>query len=130
MAKDYTNAKALAQRMITKFGRTVSVQKPDNTTPVDAARPWKGSTDADTKVSVPAVFVPDFGQLITEQEITEFGGLISKSTKAFLVSALDAGVNDLNTFKKLVDGGKVYQITKVKEFKPGPESILFSLEVD
>tara|TARA_R110000824_G_scaffold397712_2_gene600872 strand:+ start:282 stop:602 length:321 start_codon:yes stop_codon:yes gene_type:complete len=106
------------------------VQKPDNTTLVEADREWNGYTEADEKVTLPAAFILDFGQLISDQEIAEFGGLISSSSKAFIISSLDAGAHDLTTFKKLVDGARVYQITKVKEFKPGGTSVFFSLEVD
>lgn len=128
MAKDYSGPQALAQRMITKFGRTITVLKSNNTTEVSPGKPWKGYTEADTELAaVPAVFVADFGQLLVDMSDNEFASLIARDENACMVAKLDVPSDDLTDNHKVIDGSVTYQIERVLQFRPGPVVIFYVL---
>ncbi len=128
MAKDYSGAQALAQRLITKFGRTITILKSDNTTEVSAGKPWNGYTEADTELAdVPAVFVADFGQLLVDISDNEFASLVARDENALMVAKLDVPSDDLTEKNKVIDGSVTYQIERVLQFQPGPVVLFYVL---
>jgi hypothetical protein len=127
--QDYTEFVELAQELIEDFGRQVTITRRNNTTPVDPARPWKGYTDADTEVTPIALFLPEFGQLINTEDYEEFAQLVREEKDTFLVAKGSVPSSDLTTFDKLIDGGDVYSIDAVREFKPGGTVIFYAVDV-
>lgn len=131
----HDNFAALAQKLITKDGRTVQV-KTTTRTPVNPAEPWGADNESDSLASGPGVFLdPDaattaqelliqLSQGLTAQERTDVTG---ESTNVWL-AALDFpnGVKDTDT---LVDGTTEWEIVSVKKIQPGPTIIAYLLEV-
>lgn len=113
---------ALADKMIAKHGRTITLVK-RSTTVVESDKPWRGTVDSissATTITKTAVFVSgDGGGETVDAE--------KRKNSVFLV----AGDNtDLSEYQEILDEGKVYRIIKAKLLKPGSIGILWEIEVD
>lgn len=138
MTEPYPKFVALADRLITKFGKSVTLF---NTTrePADETQPWNGpatwddaTASPEQKVTVTAVFI---GELLagTHGEITG----VSRSTLGpyltdvqgdiFLVSG--SCPQNLANFDKLLDDGAVWNIDNVVTIKPANVAVLYAIQV-
>lgn len=126
MAINYTRAVALANRLISANGRSVTVQQL-SAVAADPTKPWLGTgtpTVSATSV-VSAVFVPlssaqDLGKSLVDE------ALLKDAEQVLLVAA---NGTDLTTFHMILDGSVRWKITGVRELKPGPTVILYAFGV-
>jgi hypothetical protein len=124
---DYARAVALAQRLIDKNGRTITIDQLSSV-PVDANKPWKGPavpTVAAT-ASLKAVFLPvssasELGLFAKDDE------LLKRVEQVALIAA--DGVNDLTAFHRITDVGSFWKVDWTRELKPGPTTILYAIGV-
>lgn len=127
---DYVNFQNLAERLIEANGRDLSLVRRDQDNPVDPAKPWRGSTEADTiTVTVKGVFV--------KYEKEDFdGSLIRRGDKRVLIAAksvTDEGGSAANLkiedYDHILDAGVRWKILDADPIEPGPLRILYDLQV-
>jgi len=126
VAKDYSTTIATAQRLITKFGRSVTLVEFD-TTLADSAKPWDGPADArtapDSTLVLDAVSVQPGGSSQQLGFSVFSDDLISRLAAIFIVSP--GASADLSTYQELLDtDGVRYKIDAVEVLKPGPDVIV------
>ena len=125
---DYVSFQNLAERLIEANGRTLSLVRRDQGNPTDPAKPWRGSTEANTiTVVVKGVF--------TEFEKEDFDGtLVRRGDKRVLIAAksvTDEGGSAANLkiedYDYILDGGVRWKIMKAELIEPGPLRIMFDI---
>lgn len=120
---EYDKALALAQRLIAKKGRAVSLQRLTST-PTDASMPWKGqgSPVVEQTLAVQAVFLPHTGTIDLGKylEITE--DLLKRCEQVALIAGSTV---DLTTFHQFLDAGSTWKIEWMRELKPGDLTVLY-----
>lgn len=123
---DYARAVALAQRLINKNGRLITIDRLSSV-PVDADKPWKGpgAPTVDATVSPKAVFLPhasliDLGLFAKDDE------LLKRVEQVALIAS--DGVNDLSGFHRITDV-VMYRIDWVRALKPGDTVILYAMGI-
>lgn len=123
---DYARAVALAQRLINKNGRTITVQQLSST-PVDANKPWKGPNAPTVLASATpkGVFLPvsslnELGLFVADDE------LLKRVEQVVLIAA--DGTNAFDTFHRVSDG-VLYHIDWVRTLKPGDTVILYAMGI-
>jgi len=119
----YTNAIALALRLIAKFGRPVTFNQLGGGT--DPATPWKADAPSVvTTITQPAVFLPisavdDLGLTLTAEQLEK------RASESVLTAT---GAMDLSLAHQLVDGS-TYTILWTKVLKPGPDVVLYAMGI-
>jgi len=128
---EYDSAIALAQRLIEKKGRAVSIRRDVGTTPVDAAKPWLGTQPSTSDTTTFAGF---FDTRITELLARLAPGrdlerttLEAEGTVAFVPASGLAFA--IEPEMKLVDGAMVWHITRAEAIRPGADAVLYVLEL-
>jgi hypothetical protein len=129
---DYSRAKEVADRLIARFGRPITL-KQWSRTPADPTRPWRGAAPtvgdppAENRLtlSLHGVFVPPnqvriFG-LSALGDSTEYVDLMTFSEQIIITYP---GDNDVRSYMVVNDGVQDYGVTAVQILKPGPEQIL------
>jgi hypothetical protein len=123
---DYARAVALAQRLINKNGRTITVERLSST-PTDANKPWKGPSAPTVAGSAQpkGVFLPvssasELGLFAPDDE------LLKRIEQLVLIAA--DGVNAFDTFHRISDG-VLYRIDWVRVLKPGDTVILYAMGI-
>ena len=121
---DYVKIAATAKRLVEANGRQITFIRPDET-PDDPAKPWLGSTGADTSTLLYGVFVPpntvrQFG-LTALGEGTDFKGLVSISEQIAIVFP---ETEDLREYTHLLDGTVRWGIIGIQVLRPGATQIL------
>jgi hypothetical protein len=126
VAKDYSTTIATAQRLITKFGRAITLVEFD-TTLADSAKPWDGPADArtapDSTLALDAVMVQPGGssQQLGFQVFNE--DLVARMNGLFIVSPGAAA--DLALYQEVIDLDLVrYKIIATEVLRPGPDVIV------
>jgi hypothetical protein len=126
VAKDYSTTIATAQRLITKFGRAITLVEFD-TTLADSAKPWDGPADArtapDSTLALDAVMVQPGGssQQLGFQVFNE--DLVARMNGIFIVSPGAAA--DLALYQEVIDLDLVrYKIIATEVLRPGPDVIV------
>lgn len=114
---------AVAQRLITENGRSVTFIRQDQTL-ADAAQPWLGPADPrttpDVTLVVDAVFVePSSGVKLGLG--TEQSDLIMNSDQIMILAAGDV---DLTQFQEVLDEGIYWKITVIETLRPGATTVL------
>ena len=123
MAANTARQIALAQRLITKNGRSVTFQRL-SATAADATKPWKGPgtpTVAQTQ-AVDAVFLPangsvDLGKLGIDKE------LLKRVEQVCMVAGITG--TDLSTFSTILDSSSRFKIDWYRELKPSDGVVLY-----
>lgn len=117
---DYSKFVALAQRLIAKRGRAVTMRELSNASS-DASKPWKGTGAPTVKVEVPttAVFLDPKGSDI--KSIVKDDDMLKRVTDVALVAP---NVVDLRNMTQLVDG-KAMKIEWVQVLQPGDTVCLY-----
>lgn len=130
MALDYANFRLLAERLIEANGRDISLVRRDQGNPVDPAKPWRGSTEADTAtVVVKGIFI--------EFEKEDFdGSLVRRGDKRVLIadkSVIDEGGAipnlKIEDYDHILDGATRWKIITAELIEPGPLRIMFDIQV-
>jgi hypothetical protein len=121
----YTASRAVATKLINKFGRTVSFVREDRTA-ADPAAPWNGPDTSLVTVTVKAAIIEYEVEDIDDQ-LVRFGD------KKALVAAADVEASsataDLSQFDKMIDGTVEWTIMKVGVVDPGDERVLYEVQV-
>jgi len=126
---DYSEITAVADRLISEFGRSITLFRP-STVSATSSEPWKepetfsfAAATSDQKAVVDAVWI---GAGETEfREVS--GGLIRRGAAGFLISGT---VNrPVEKFVAIDDGGELWKIQKVEVLKPGETVLLYGVEV-
>lgn len=128
---DHSKFLALARRLITREGRSVTFGRLDPVS-ADAARPWKGPVRAAgappalvNSVVCLAVFLPDgagFGKMIEDNELF-------KTSEQMLLVAPPVTGEDLGTYSVVLDGAVRWKVNVIKELKPADLTVLFAMGV-
>lgn len=127
MALNYANFQTLAERLINENGRSMTLTRKDQGNPVDAAKPWRESTDA-AEISFAVVGV------VIEYEKEEVDGeLIRRGDKRILIAAKDiedeGPANEkVEDYSSITDGTTVWRIVDVQVIEPGDTRILYDLQ--
>ena len=115
---EYTNAIALALRLINKKGRTILLRR---VTKADTGSPWKPGAVSNSDISVKGVFL---GTTNFNRE----GELVTTENEHILIAAsglaVVPAVNDL-----IIDSTETLKILNVDPLKPGDEAVLYTIEV-
>lgn len=129
MAVNYTNLRAVAERLIGENGRSLTLVRRDQGNPTDPAKPWRDSTGAsDVTLVVTGVFI-DF-----EQEDTD-GTLVRRGDKRVLAAASEvetvagASFDELEDYDYILDGTDRWDIVKVDVIEPGSLRVLYDIQV-
>lgn len=121
MAFDYSGLNATAQTLLADFGRAAVLRQRSNTL-IDPARPSRGFNTGNVDVTINAVFTKfDKGQM--EDSAIEDGDLLC------VVSALDIPGIEIGTDDLIVDGSDHRQIVSVEKVRPGPDTIVWKLQI-
>lgn len=128
MADFYTEMAAVATAMIAEFGRTITIAKSGQSTPVVSGKPWhSGYADADVTIpNVKAFFTTGDAS----DEHRNIGAtLIREGKEGFLIDASSIGDEDLKTYERIIDGSETWTIERVERLKPGDTALLYGVEV-
>ena len=132
MASRYDGFVDLADRLIRKNGRAVSIRRDVGTTPIEAAKPWRGETTSYHNTGTFAVFdresaFEQFVRLASGRE-TPVRSNVERSGFRAIIPA--KGLSFVPALEhKLVDGSSVYEITKVEPIRPGDLPVAYLLEL-
>jgi len=130
VALNYTSFRALADRLISENGRNLSIVRRDQANPVDAAKPWRASTEAGTITTVVVgVFI--------EYEKEDFdGSLVRRGDKRVLIAAKDVEDETTGTlnvkvedYDHILDGDVRWKIIDAKLIEPGNLRIMYDVQV-
>ena len=130
MAKDYTKTIATAQRLITKFGRSITFVSFDETLG-EAAKPWKGATAprgaGATTLILDAVSVEP-RSLDELGRSTAIDDLVKRSEQIMIVSPGSAV--SLESFEEIIDDDTSrWKIVGLERLRPGTEILLYFVGV-
>lgn len=133
MAINYESMLALAQRLVGENGRSITVRLL-NKEPADAAKPWRGAASPASpeggyaEVSLRAVSVMPNSMI--ELGLTTLAplDLAQRAEALYVVAPADPHV-DITHYDEVVDGTKVYRITRVEELRPADTTLLYFLTV-
>lgn len=119
----FSSAIALAQRLVLKNGRTVTLKR-RGTTEVDPAKPWLSVQPAPTStdISLPAVFIE-----FRERQID--GEIVRQGDQMCLMAAADIATGRPTTDDTVQDGNVNWKIVNVSTIRPGTSDILYKLQV-
>lgn len=127
---NYEKLKATALRLITKNGKTVTLNRFAKSA-ADPAKPWRGP--ADMQGPVAATQTEKAVELGVNNELGSFGKMISKDdipdcvTDMWMVARTD-GNEDLENYDQLIDDeGTAHKIEMAVRIKPGSITILYVL---
>ena len=111
----------LAQRLIAKHGRTITVRKLSET-PADGAKPWRG-TGASYEYAVEVIGV------MTDYREEEIDGTnILVGDKRMLAASKDVA-QSLQYATSLLDNEQVWSVEAVKVIEPGTTRIMYEMRV-
>lgn len=121
---DYVSLAATSKRLVEANGRLITFIR-DNETPDDPAKPWEGSTGADTTVILSGVFVPpntvrQFGLTALGQG-TDYQELITKSEQIVITYP---ETEDIREFTHILDDSVRWGIIGIQVLKPGATQLL------
>jgi hypothetical protein len=132
VAKDYTANITTAQRLITKFGRSITLVQLNDTV-TDSAKPWDGvnptnpRTTPDSTLILDAVFVFPTGLLNLGLGAAQ-QDMLARSTQIAIVSA--GAAVDLSDYSEIIDtDGTTWTIGTVEMLRPASDTVLGYLGV-
>lgn len=121
MAFDYSELAGVATELIAEFGRAATLLRVSSS-PASPSAPWEGATATNTtSLPVTAVFV-DPSDLITQRDG------VPRGEKFALVDG-PAG-SDLETYNRLHDGSKVWQVVSCEVVHPGDTRLLYMMGLE
>ena len=125
---DYVKMAATALRLVTKYGRSVTLVK-FNVTPDDAAKPWRGTAHPrqtpEATLALPAVFVDP-----TSISSLGFAAVVSDLLKNCEQVCLIASTEDLTGYNEILDtNGVRWKIDKMDKLAPAETTLLYYMGV-
>lgn len=128
---DYSTLQDLAKTLITKYGRSVTLNKIDRT-PDDSNKPWRGpasvTADPADTVDVDAVIMDTISSRYLGLSIQREGNL-QADQMLMIVATSAAPTKDLKTFDECLDGSERYAITAINVLKPGDDEIFVAFKM-
>ncbi len=129
---DYTSLRLTAERLINENGRTLTLQREDQTNFAVTAEPWRTADPAGANV----VSLTVLG-VFSEFEKEDFdGSLIRRGDKQVLIAAKDledvqSGSENIKIedFDTLLDGTEIWKIITAVVIEPGSLRVMFDLQV-
>lgn len=123
---EYDSARALAERLIDKKGRPLTLRKVTDTvdTPDADPRPWVPAASQVAEVSLTVRGV------VLDAKRTFFdGSLIKIVDKLAYIAVKDTGAADITINKKdvITDGAREYRIEELELLAPGSQDVLYIL---
>lgn len=125
-----TSLRLVAERLIEANGRTISLVRRDEVTPLDPTKEWRANTTT-TQVTISVI-----GAFIDFDSDDLDGTIIRRGTKRVLVSAKsaeEAGVNsltDIENYDRLLDADNTsWSIDAVSVIQPGTEKVAYDVRV-
>lgn len=133
MVKDYSGFVALANRLITKYGRTLTFYERPGTD--DASKPWRGSTTGANHADAIGVVI--------EESLTQVDGIPSRTEDQkrlgnevkrgdqICFTQLPPGTTDPTKYISLVDSltSTAWNILSVEPIAPGPTVVVYRLHL-
>ena len=125
---NYSSILATCQRLINKFGRTITLVELSVTRDAPT-QPWLGSTDVRTtpveSVSTKAAFVEPDSLLRLGREV----GVEGFTPRAEQIALLSLD-RDISNFEEIIDSdASVWKIIRVSTLKPGLTTLMHYVEV-
>ena len=110
---------ALADRLITKNGRTI-VLRSTTRTPTDADKPWAAATESETDTDTVGVFL-DIAASDFQARVSAVSRLVIANVEVKVASVLIPGTCPVEptTAMKIVDGDRIWGIARVEKIEPG-----------
>lgn len=115
-AFDYARPKATADRLITRFGQSGTLQRPSTTGP-----------DYNPTIGTPTPYTVTFA--VTEYADREIDGERIKSTDKKVLLAKGSLAIEPKTSDKLLIGGVAHSIIRVEPLAPGGTVVMWTLQV-
>lgn len=131
MAFDYTPIKVVTERLIEDHGRSLTLVIRD-TTPDNAAQPWRGPADPGTDIIKIAIGVnvhPFSKSFFGTEFIDEDGKLIRRTDKSILFAENSVAGFDMTLVDLLIDGSITYKVDRVNVLDPGDTPILYEVDI-
>jgi hypothetical protein len=123
MAYNYSSLSATAKRLIDRFGRSVTLKK-QSATPTDAAKPWRGSSQASDISTTALAVIVDFALEEAESDHVQRGD------KRAYVAQDSAPEIDLSSYDRLVEAdGQTWQIVRAETINPGDTKLMYDLQL-
>jgi hypothetical protein len=120
----FSNAQALALRLIAKNGEVATLKTRVDGTPSDSTKPWEPATPTTTSQSVNAVFLGD-----TE---ARGEGLVERKVQEVWIAATDPGLTaapEANDSQIVRASGETFEVVLVEIIAPNEDMIVYRLEV-
>ncbi len=127
----HDNFVALADRLVKKHGRTVSIRRQVGETLKEAGKPWLGTVVDTQDTRTVAVFLDNDSRdmlLMLPGEADQRTTLEREIDRVVFIPAQGLSF-DIEIEHQIVDGDKVWEITQVNLIRPGPTKILWKLRV-
>lgn len=126
---DFAGLIALAQRLISENGRSVTLIEFD-TTPPDPSKPWKGPADPRanpaSQLTLDATFVSP-GSAAQLGLALETSDLIKLSEQILIMSP---GANvDVTVFHEVIDDGETWKIETIEVLRPATDVLVVYMGV-
>lgn len=123
MAFDYQPIIDTATELLTEFGRSIVVQRLDQTAS-DAARPWRGPADttagfAATVDTVAAAVPPSSAKQLGLSSVP--ADQLARIEQILIVAPTAVSLTE---FDQVADGGESWEIEFVEELKPADDTLL------
>ena len=133
MAFDYSGLLAVADTLITDFGRAITLRR-NSRTPDDPAKPWaivSGSAPDIQSIAATGVFLSP--KRAAFDSITAGVGVglsnVEQKTARVLVQALSTLPEEMGRDWKVDDGTRTFEVLSSKPIKPGATLMYYDLEV-
>ena len=120
-AFDYSPLAATALRLVTKFGRPVTIKFPTDAPPVDPTRPWEPADPTFVSYVTVGVVTPVEEGYVNHEDVLETDEQVIVAGK---------GLPAVPTPKAVVlDGATQYKTVKVEAVDPGPTPLAYIIFV-
>ena len=133
MPFDYSGLLAVADTLITDFGRAITLRR-NSRTAADLAKPWAERSDSATDIqAISAVGVFLNSRREAFDAVTAGVGLglsnVEQKTTRVLVQALSTLPEEMGRDWKVDDGTRTFEVLSSKPVKPGGTLLYYDLEV-
>lgn len=117
---------AMAERLIAKRGRSVTIERDTASTLAQAGKPWRGREIESDEEGVSCVILPMDRTSFSDGMRYANGEPMKESDEKAYVKG---SVAEIEPGNRIVDGDATYTVMQVKQYRPGSTSILWDLWV-
>lgn len=132
MAFNYTPLANSAKRLVTRFGRSVTIVKFAET-PADVNKPWRGNlTPRETPLAsatVDMAFVEPSSAEELGLNVQKFG-FTDRQAQIAIMAPGPTDSTEYEHYDEVIDGTVRWKITEVEILKPGPVRMLYFFKVE